>query len=126
MFTPAAAALSVFVSPMRRLPNAWAPPLPSRSNLRRFADRCKNSFSLPKSNRLTASPIRGTRWAMTHSEIIVGLGDTVAVAGELGRKIPTVSNWKKYGIPWRWRMSIARMAKDRKMDLPADFLVPLS
>lgn len=61
---------------------------------------------------------------MTHAEIIVALGDTGAVASALGRKDTAVSNWKKNGIPWRWRIPIAHMAKARRLDLPADFLVP--
>lgn len=62
---------------------------------------------------------------MTHAEIIDALGGTGALASALGRKDTAVSNWKTNGIPWRWRPAIARMAKDRKMNLPPDFLVTL-
>lgn len=62
---------------------------------------------------------------MTHAEIIVALGDTGAVAGALGRKESAVSNWKERGIPWKWKPAVARIAKERGVTLPADFLVPL-
>ncbi len=64
--------------------------------------------------------------AMTHSEIIDALGGTKAIADSTGSKENAVSNWRERGIPWRKRGEIARLAKDAKVMLPADFLVPLA
>ena len=62
---------------------------------------------------------------MTTAEIIVALGDTGEVAKALGIADNTVSNWKQRGIPWRWKPRVAILAKERKVMLPADFLVDL-
>lgn len=62
---------------------------------------------------------------MTHSEIIDALGGTKALATSLDRDESTVSNWRERGIPWRLRPTIARLAKDKKVMLPPDFMVPL-
>ena len=62
---------------------------------------------------------------MTDAQIIEALGNTFAVAEALNRKPTAVTNWKARGIPWRWRPEIARMARDRNILLPADFLVAL-
>lgn len=59
---------------------------------------------------------------MTHSELIVALGDTGAVAAELGATDSAVSNWKVRGIPWRWRPKMATMAKRKRVALPENFL----
>lgn len=60
---------------------------------------------------------------MTHAEIIVRLGDTAALARELGLPLSTVSVWKTRNIPWKHRITIARMARERNVLLPADFLL---
>lgn len=61
---------------------------------------------------------------MTDSEIIIALGNTTAVARELGVSEQQVSNWKTRGISWRYRPSISKMAKKRHVPLPVDFLAP--
>ena len=66
---------------------------------------------------------------MTHAEIIEQLGGSKAVMDALNaarpeRPIshPSVSNWKVRGIPWRHRPLIARLAIERSILLPSDFL----
>lgn len=62
---------------------------------------------------------------MTHAEIIDALGGTGAVATALGCKDNAVSNWRERGIPWRKKGEVARLAKEKRVMIPADFLVPL-
>lgn len=59
---------------------------------------------------------------MTHSELIVALGDTSSVADALGLKDTQVSNWKQRGVSWRYRHKLAKLAKRKRVELPADFL----
>ena len=59
---------------------------------------------------------------MTSEQIIDGLGGTGAVADRLRLSQNTVSNWKRRGIPWRYRPAIAAMASAASIDLPAGFL----
>lgn len=63
---------------------------------------------------------------MTHSEIIEALGGHHRVAEITGDKVGSVIMWKTRGIPFKRRPQLARAAKERKIMLPADFLVPLS
>lgn len=70
---------------------------------------------------------------MTHEDIIVKLGDTAAVqeavnaelaaSGAEPLTLSSVSVWKARGIPWRFRPTIARLARSRNVLLPADFLL---
>ena len=60
---------------------------------------------------------------MTDAQIIDALGGTGAVAIKMGRKPPVISNWKARGIPWRYRMPIAQIARDEGVLLPATFLL---
>lgn len=63
---------------------------------------------------------------MTHSEIIDALGGHNKVAEITGDKVGSVIMWKIRGIPFKRRPLLARAAKENKVLLPADFLVPLS
>jgi len=56
--------------------------------------------------------------------IIEALGGTKLVADELNLPVNAVANWSLTGrdIPWRRRHLIARMAADRGIALPPDFL----
>lgn len=57
--------------------------------------------------------------------LIDALGGDAAVAAALGiRNYRVVKNWKERGIPWRWRPTIAKLAKRAKVTLPPDFLEP--
>jgi len=56
--------------------------------------------------------------------LIDDLGGTGKLASELNENASTVSMWKQRGIPWRWRPTIAQMAKDRGVEVPDDFLTP--
>ena len=60
---------------------------------------------------------------MTDEQIIVKLGDTRKVAEFCEVPLARVSKWKQRGIPYRDRITIARMAACRSVDLPAMFLV---
>lgn len=55
---------------------------------------------------------------MNDNEIIDTLGGTSALAEKLKVSLPTVSNWKKRGIPARWRPTILNIlrAKGTKID----------
>ena len=57
-------------------------------------------------------------------EIIDVLGGTTKLAKKLNVSKTNVSMWRIRGIPWRWRPTIAKMAKARKIKLPKDFLDP--
>lgn len=61
---------------------------------------------------------------MTDAELIEALGDTGAVAKQLGLSQQQVSNWKRRGISWRYRPTIAALARRRKLAVPSDFVVP--
>lgn len=63
--------------------------------------------------------------AMTHNELIEALGDTKAVADNLGQLESTVSNWKVRGIPWRWRNRLAKIARRKQIPLPEGFFEPI-
>jgi len=68
---------------------------------------------------------------MTHEQIIDKLDGTRAVMDAVNAALPgkkplalsSVSVWKTRGIPWRYRALIARMARERNILLPADFLL---
>jgi hypothetical protein len=64
------------------------------------------------------------RRLMTHAEIIDGLGGTVVVANHFGLTAAAVSFWKSRGIAWEYRPAIAELAKDKALELPADFFTP--
>jgi hypothetical protein len=63
--------------------------------------------------------------ATIDSKLIDQLGGSGRVA-ELLRieHSETVMNWRRRGIPWRWRPSIAHLAVDAGIDLPSGFLDP--
>lgn len=61
---------------------------------------------------------------MSHAQFIEDLGDTGAVATELGIGDSVVSMWKQRGISWRWRPAVATLAERRGVTLPAGFLDP--
>jgi hypothetical protein len=62
---------------------------------------------------------------MTHSEIIDALGGPSAVGAAVKSKPNSVSMWRERGIPWKRRLAVARLAKEKSVPLPADFLVDL-
>lgn len=58
---------------------------------------------------------------MTDSQIIETLGvEHLSVI--VGQTPSSVRNWKTRGIPWRWRVKVAELAKRRRLVLPGDFL----
>jgi predicted transcriptional regulator len=60
-----------------------------------------------------------------NEQIIDQLGGSKAIAETLGITQANVSNWRKRDIPRRYRVTLARMALDKGVMLPADFLVML-
>jgi len=63
-------------------------------------------------------------WRMrqvTDASIIEALGIT-HLSVIVGQTPSSIRNWKARGIPWRWRVKVAEMAKRRKIALPGDFL----
>ena len=60
----------------------------------------------------------------TDAQLIRDLGGMVFVARSLGINVSTVSNWghPTRGIPWRMRLRVARLAEQRGITVPRDFL----
>jgi hypothetical protein len=63
-----------------------------------------------------------SQWPMTDSEIIDRLGGTAAVARYFKKSYPAISIWRQRGITWQFRPRVAELARDRGINLPADFL----
>lgn len=65
-----------------------------------------------------------------HADLINRLGDGTVVATELWgaeasrdkRRRENVYKWKTNGIPWRWRYAVKRLADERGVQVPKDFL----
>lgn len=59
-----------------------------------------------------------------HADLIDKLGGAAQLAADLGiSSQPRVSNWKRRGIPWRFRVRVAALAKQRDVPVPNDFLI---
>jgi hypothetical protein len=56
-----------------------------------------------------------------HNNLIDSLGGNKLLCRELGQKQSTISNWRRRGVPWRWRPTVARLAKEKRIQLPNDF-----
>lgn len=65
---------------------------------------------------------------MSHKDVIDGLGGHAKVADLVSRatgkefKQDTVYRWQINGVPWRLRSLVAKMAKQRGVSLPKDFM----
>lgn len=63
---------------------------------------------------------------MTAEEFIDNLGGPHAVAREINKRLNTdmtgqaVSNWKRRGIPWRYRGTLVMMAQEQDLNCPDD------
>lgn len=63
-----------------------------------------------------------------HADIIDRLGGHKDLSERLQQvagaefKLDTVYRWRKDGIPWRWRAHVVRLAKEKGVALPDDFL----
>lgn len=65
-----------------------------------------------------------------HAVLIDSLGGGSALAealwgprtGKKDRRAELVYAWKKNGVAWKWRPAVARIANERGVALPADFL----
>ena len=58
---------------------------------------------------------------MTHRQIIEALGGTTNVANLFGLATQNISNWKRRGIPHKYRNKVAVIAMMKKVRLPEDF-----
>lgn len=64
---------------------------------------------------------------MTHARFIDDLGGPTAVAEairyRMGRGLTSqaVSNWKRRGIPYRYRGALTVLAQEKEVETPADF-----
>lgn len=61
---------------------------------------------------------------MTHAEFIDAMGGATKVARLLGQERITVQSWKRRGIAWQFRPTLAELAKREHVALPEQFLVP--
>jgi hypothetical protein len=60
---------------------------------------------------------------MEHKKLIDELGGSTAVSRDLGAETPqVVSNWRRRGVPWRWRVKVAALAKKKRVKVPAGFM----
>ena len=65
---------------------------------------------------------------MEHAALINELGGGTKVAAALTERTGTtidreaVYKWKVHGVPWRWRIHVARLAQEAGKSVPADFL----
>ena len=59
-----------------------------------------------------------------HAELIEALGNTNALARQLGVDRRRVSRWKRWGIAAAWRPTLADMARDIGVAVPKGFLDP--
>ena len=58
---------------------------------------------------------------MTHRQIIEALGGTTNVANLFGLATQNISNWKRWGIPHKYRNKVAVIAMMKKVRLPDNF-----
>lgn len=69
----------------------------------------------------------GSRPAEDHSQLIADLGGATAVAGAIKSRLgirltsQAVSNWKRRGIPFRYRGALVVLAQEKGAKTPADF-----
>lgn len=54
---------------------------------------------------------------MNDKQIIELIGATGVIAEALGQSSETISNWKRRGIPARWKPSILAMAKKQGLEI---------
>lgn len=54
-------------------------------------------------------------------QLIDDLGGNAALAKALGLTPNAISNWRKRGIPWKVRPTVARMAAEKAVALPPNF-----
>lgn len=59
-----------------------------------------------------------------HAELIDQLGGYQEVARQLNLKPNRVRMWRKRGIAWEYRTTVARIAMVQRIKVPADFLEP--
>lgn len=55
-------------------------------------------------------------------QFIKSLGGTTKVARALNLNVSQVSNWSFRGVPWRYRVQVAKLAMVQGVKLPKGFL----
>ena len=58
---------------------------------------------------------------LDHSKLIDDLGGTQAVANLTKQSKQHVSNWRRVGIPWKYRPFLKQVAEAHKVPLPHNF-----
>lgn len=71
---------------------------------------------------LQSSFYSATIIGMNDAQVIEALGGHAAVAEKLGVSRDTARHFAKRVIPWRYRDKIKKLARGKKIALPADFL----
>ncbi len=66
---------------------------------------------------LTLKTSRYKLTPMNDKTILEKIGATGAIADALGQSSETISNWKRRGIPARWKPSILAMAKKQGIEI---------
>ncbi len=58
-----------------------------------------------------------------HAKLIDKLGGPAAVLKALGLKQSrqSVSNWRNRGVPWRYRVAVAKLAAEKNISVPRGF-----
>ena len=57
-----------------------------------------------------------------HASFIAALGGSTKLARTLNLETKVVDNWRRRGIPWKWRPRCHVVAKDALVDPPRSFL----
>lgn len=55
-------------------------------------------------------------------DIVDAIG-TAELARRLQLRLNTVSNWRSRGVPYRWRPAVAKIARQKRIKIPSDFLL---
>lgn len=55
-------------------------------------------------------------------DLLEALGGAPEIAKKLGLAPNRVSNWRLRGVPWRYRLRLAKMAEEKSVKLPPRFL----
>lgn len=59
-----------------------------------------------------------------HAKLVDALGGAAKIARTIGDEAVNVRQWKRQGVPWRWRHLVANLASARGITVPRDFLKP--
>ena len=63
---------------------------------------------------------------MSKPDFITQLGGAKYVGDRVGAEETAVCNWRTRSVPWRHRVAVAALAKEKGVELPNDFLPSLA